>query len=168
MCALQHQLDPVLVGHLGAVDLGFEDQSFCIHQQMTLPAANLLPALVAPRFATYPGRLGRLRIDHSRAGLGVSPQPHPQALAQRRVEPLPHTVEAPNPEVVMDGLPGREVVGQKSPGTATTDDVEDSVEDLAERVHPRSPGGFWDGEMRFYTSPFGVGEVGVVCLFHAW
>jgi hypothetical protein len=68
----------------------------------------------------------------------------------------------------MYGLPGREVVGQKPPGTATTDDVEDSVKDLARRMKPRPAGGFGDREMGFYTSPFGVGEVGVVCLSHAW
>jgi hypothetical protein len=69
---------------------------------------------------------------------------------------------------VMDGLPGREVVRQQTSSAATTDDVEDSVKDLARRVNPRSSGGFGDREMRFYASPFGVGEVGMVCLSHAW
>jgi hypothetical protein len=32
-----------LVGNLGAVDLNLEHQSLRIHQQMTLPAAHLLP-----------------------------------------------------------------------------------------------------------------------------
>jgi len=68
----------------------------------------------------------------------------------------------------MDGLPGWEVVRQKPPGTATTDDVEDSVKDLTQRVKPRPAGGFRDREMGFYTSPFGVGEVGVVGLSHEW
>src|SRR3712207_8277390 len=31
--------------------------------------------------------------------------------------------------------------------------------DLAQRVNQRSPGGFGDREIGFYTSPFGVGEV---------
>jgi hypothetical protein len=59
-------------------------------------------------------------------------------------------------------------VGQQAPGTAATEHIEDSVEDLARAMDPRSAGGFGDGDMGFYTSPFGVGEVGVVCLSHAW
>jgi hypothetical protein len=31
----------------------------------------------------------------------------------------------------MDGLPRRELMWQQAPGTATTDDVEDGVKDLA-------------------------------------
>src|SRR5215213_5850907 len=57
---LQQQFDPVLIGDLGAVDLGFEHQALRIHQEMTLPAANFLPTVVSTRLTTYTGRLGRL------------------------------------------------------------------------------------------------------------
>src|SRR5215217_1979959 len=67
----------------------------------------------------------------------------------------------------MDGLPGWEVVGQKPPGAATTDDVEDSVKDLTQRVKPRPAGGFGDREMGFYASPFeSERSVGYVFLMH--
>ena len=59
-------------------------------------------------------------------------------------------------------------MGQKPPGAATTDDVEDSVEDLTRTMDPRSAKGFGDGQMGFYAGPFGVGEVALVCLSHAW
>jgi hypothetical protein len=72
-CGLQQQLDAVLVGHLSAVNLGFEYQALRIHEQVSLSAANLLAAIVAPLFATDPARLGRLRIDYPRTGLRVSP-----------------------------------------------------------------------------------------------
>ncbi len=55
---LQKQLDPVLVGHLGTVDLGFENQPFRIYEQVSLAPANLLAAVVTPCFATDPARLG--------------------------------------------------------------------------------------------------------------
>jgi hypothetical protein len=70
---LEQQFNPVLIGDLGAVDLGFQDQPFRIHQQVTLPAMDLLPTVVASRFTAYSGRLGRLRIDYPGAGLRVSP-----------------------------------------------------------------------------------------------
>ena len=59
-------------------------------------------------------------------------------------------------------------MGQKPPGTPAAGDVEDGVKNFAWRMDPRSAGSFEDREMRFYTSAFGVGEVGVVCLSHAW
>ena len=78
---LQQQLDPVLVGNLSAVNLDLEYQAFRIHEQVSLAAADLLAAIAAPLFATGSARLGRLRIDYTRAGLRVSPQPYSQALS---------------------------------------------------------------------------------------
>jgi hypothetical protein len=57
---LQQQLDPVLIGDLGAVDLDLENQAFRVHQELALPAANLLPTIVSTRLTTYAGRLSRL------------------------------------------------------------------------------------------------------------
>src|SRR5215208_2433378 len=48
---------------------------------------------------------------------------------------------------MVDGLPGWEVVRQQSPGTPTTQDVEDGVEDLAQRVHSGTPWGFGGRQM---------------------
>ena len=55
---LQQQSDPVLIGDLGTVDLGFENQPFRIYKQVSLASANLLAAVVTPCFATDPARLG--------------------------------------------------------------------------------------------------------------
>jgi hypothetical protein len=66
-----------------------------------------------------------------RAGLGISPEANPEALADGRVELLEGAVDTPEAKVVVDGLAGREVVGQKAPGAAATHDVEDGVEDLS-------------------------------------
>ena len=51
----------------------------------------------------------------------------------------------------------------KSPSTAATDYVKDSVEDLAQGVHSRASGSSGDRQMRLYVLPLGVGEVGLVC-----
>src|SRR5215204_147550 len=68
---------------------------------------------------------------------------------------------------MMDGLPGREVVGQQAPGASATHDVEDGVDDLAEGVYPGSPGSCGGREMGLYVRPLGIGEVGLVCSSHA-
>ncbi len=56
MCGLQHQLDAVLVGDLGAMNFGFEDQAFRICEQVPLAPADLLAAIVSSLFATDPAR----------------------------------------------------------------------------------------------------------------
>jgi hypothetical protein len=61
---LEQQLDPVLIGNLRAVDLGLQDQSLRIHEQVTLSAANLLPTIVSPCFSAHPGSLCRLGIHY--------------------------------------------------------------------------------------------------------
>src|SRR5215213_6910210 len=106
---LQQQLDPVLVGDLGAVNLGLQDQSLRIHEQVSLPTANLLTTVVSPRFSAHPGSLCRLGIHYSSTGLRASPQPYSQAFTQSCVESLPRAIDAPDSEVVMYGLPGRKI-----------------------------------------------------------
>ena len=44
---LQQQLDPVLIGDLGAVDLSLQYQAVRIYQKVTLTAADLLAAIVS-------------------------------------------------------------------------------------------------------------------------
>jgi hypothetical protein len=68
---------------------------------------------------------------------------------------------------VVDGLPGREVVGQQPPSAAASKDVEDGVKYLAGVVQLGTSGGFGYGQVRFEASPFGVGKVGLVCFSHA-
>src|ERR687893_2982197 len=83
------------------------------------------------------------------------------------MHPLPGAVYAPGAEVVVDGLPGREVVRQESPCTPTTHDVEDSVEDLTQGMHPRPPDTRRSRHERLDALPLGIGQVGLVCSSHA-
>ena len=52
---------------LRAVHLGLEDQALGVHQEVPLPASNLLVGVVPPLFATYSGALGRLGVGDTRA-----------------------------------------------------------------------------------------------------
>ena len=42
----QQRLDPLVIHHLGAVDLGLEHQALGVHQQVTLTALDLLASVV--------------------------------------------------------------------------------------------------------------------------
>ncbi len=76
-------------------------------------------------------------------------------------------VQAEVSKVMVDATPRREVVGKQAPGTAAPYDVEDGVNDLAQRIEPRTPSGFRSGKIGLQAGPFGIGEVGWVRLSHA-
>ena len=74
----------ILVGDLRTVDLGFENQAFGVHEQMTL---RIRAPSYPPRRNRVVLRLHRLSLrtgspHYPRTGLGVSPQASSQALAQ--------------------------------------------------------------------------------------
>ena len=73
----------------------------------------------------------------------------------------------PFPEVVVDGGPPREVVGQEPPLAAAFEDVEDGIEDLTKIVGPRSSMPFGFRQMGLDVFPFGVGKIRRVRLSHA-
>src|SRR5829696_6098357 len=103
---------------------------------MAFSTLYLLTSVVATLLSAYTGRLDRLAIHYPGAWLRVSFHAHP--LTQSSVHPFPCYVQPPLPKVVIDGAPWWEVVWQQSPSTAAPNDVEDSVEDLAQGVHPRT------------------------------
>ena len=53
---------------------------------------------------------------------------------------------------MVDGLPGREVVGKQAPGAAAADDVEDGVEDLAQGMYPGAAGSRWGSRQNHSSS----------------
>jgi hypothetical protein len=103
-----------------------------------------------------------LAIDEARTGLPVFPGRHPDVAAEEVVHPLPGTVLLPAPKIMGDDLPRGEVVGQQAPGTATTQDIQDTIQDFPFRIllgsAPRLRGGHLGGDQR----PFLVREVGRV------
>src|SRR3954471_21859582 len=109
-----------------------------------------------PPYAGGPHRLG---IHYGRAGLGVPTQPCPQGLAQRRIETLPGAVDAPGPEPMVDGPPGRKLAGQKAPGAAALEDVEDGVQDLTRRMDLGAPSLVGGGQMLLDVPEFFLGKV---------
>jgi hypothetical protein len=60
-------------------------------------------------------------------------------------------------------------MGQQAPGTATTEDIEDGIHDLALRIFLRSPTGLGSGDEMLNQRPFTIPEVSRrrVAGFHA-
>lgn len=79
---------------------------------------------------------------------------------------LPGAVDAPSSEVVVNGLPGREVPRKQAPSAATLEDIEDGVENLTGVVDLRATDGFGSRQVWLEVGPFSIGEVGRVCCSH--
>src|SRR5215204_2858271 len=124
---------------------------------MTLTPLYLLASVVAPLFAAHRGALYRLGIYHAGARLGISFGAHSQAFSEGPIDTLPGAVHAPSPEVVVDGWPPGEVVGQEPPLATALQEVEDGIEDLAKTVSPRPSISLGGGHVGLYVVPFGVG-----------
>jgi hypothetical protein len=156
-CEIQQDLDTLpVVLDLRAMDLGFEHQALRIYEQVSLSALDLLTAIVTTLLSAYPGRLDRLAIYYACAGLRISLHADPHPFAQGSVHPLPGSIHSPQTEVVVDGLPGWEVMRKQAPGTAAPYDVEDGIEDLAQAMKARSPLVFWSRQVSFDALPLSV------------
>src|ERR687889_839133 len=120
-------LQPILVGHLGAVYLGLEHQPLRVHQQVALSAFHLLGGVEAALFASHSRSLDRLGVHNACARVRVPAKVPPQPPAQLSVQALPRPIDTPPPEPVVDGLPRREVPRQQPPRAGAFQDVEDGV-----------------------------------------
>ena len=111
--------------------------------------------------------LDRLAVDDRRAGTGLAALSLSQRGVQGVVGPLPSSVATPGAEVVEDDAPGRQVVGQHSPGAAGAQNVADGVDDLPPGVGDRPSARFGRWQQGFPKLPFPVADVaGVDSSFH--
>ncbi len=98
----------------------------------------------------------RLGVHYPGAGIRVPAKATPQTLAQLGIQTLPRPVDAPSPEPVIDGLPRRELSGQKPPRAAALEHVEDGVQDCPEAVKPGTSLSCGLGKMGTDATPFFV------------
>jgi hypothetical protein len=79
---------------------------------MALSALHLLAAVVSSLLSSHAGALSRLAIDDAGAWLRISAHTDAHSLAQGGVQPFSGAIDTPSSEVMVDGFPRREVVGQ--------------------------------------------------------
>jgi hypothetical protein len=89
---MQQRLDPFVIHNLCAVELGFEDETLRVHQDVALSSLDLLSSVVAALFSAYRGALDRLAFHHARAWLRIPLQANPTAFPDGPVDPLPSAV----------------------------------------------------------------------------
>ena len=107
-------------------------------------------------------RLHRLTVDDRGAGGGGAAKRAPEALAEAGMQGLQRPVATPGAEVVIDRLPGGQIVRQLAPGAAAAHHVEDGIGDLASLPARRSAAVLDGGDQRLEQHPFLLAEIGGV------
>src|SRR5258707_5124439 len=143
------------------VHLHPQDQTLAIYQNVALATVDAFGAIVAAH-ATDPGCSHRLAVDNPGARLRVTPNTRAELLTDHVVEMLPCTVQAPAAKLVVSGLPGRKLVRQQPPGATSSHDVEDGVQDLAQRMKPRTADTPERRQERIQASELCVRQIGQV------
>src|SRR5262249_23587308 len=116
-------------------------------------------------------RLDGLAVEDGGTGRVLAVVEAADVHAEEVMDLLPEALIAPGVEVVRDGLPRGEVVGQHPPGTAGAGEVEDGVDDLLARVSavPSGPAGGLPlrGKEVLDVVPLQVGQITGVSLSRA-
>src|SRR5262249_48903660 len=157
----------VAVLDVGRMDRSGHDQAQRVDHDVPLAAVDLLVRVLAMRSALL-GGLDALAVDDPHAGALLAAGPVTDAVAKGVVDPRPGAVVAPLVKVVVAGAPGGEVMGHHPPGATAAEDVEDTVEDIAEldRARPASRLGGWEKALEAF--PLGAGQIGRIGFaFHA-
>ena len=129
----------------GVIDVGGRDQHgqqqpHAVHDDMALPAVDVLGVVPAPLLAAG-GGVDRLAVDAG-GGAGVVGLLRGADLAAKPVvDRVEGAVAPPLVEVPPDGTLGREVAGQVTPLAAGAEDVEDGVDDVPHVGLSGSPAG---------------------------
>src|SRR5450631_260780 len=158
---LQEQGYARAILNIRRVHLGTQHQAPTIDQDVALAAIDAFRAVVATNSADASCPDG-LAIDNASARLRTAPDRRAELFAQDGVQVLPGAVQTPEPEIVIGGLPGCELMWQQSPSTATPYDIEDGVQDLADRAKAGSTDALGWRQKRFQASEFGVRQIGQI------
>ncbi len=157
----QEELRSVAILHARSSHHHRDEQPQRVHQDVALAAFDLFGAVKA-RVPSSIGRFDGLRVDNRGAGLAGVAFEDPEVPAQGIVEPLPGAISSPAPKVVIDEAPRRQIIGDKPPGTAGPQDIQDRVDDLPFGIHFRSATWLGSRDQGCENLPFGIIEVGWV------
>src|SRR5215216_882382 len=112
---------------------------------MSLAPLDVLVGIVATRVGRFFDGLDTLGVHDGSRRSGVLACPLPLGCVHDFEDEGPQSLKLESSEMVVNGRPWRKVMGQKPPMTATFQDVEDSVENIAQGVGAWSSLGFWGG-----------------------
>ena len=113
---------------------------------------------------TAVGDLDRLRVKDARTGFSGASKPFTKVSLKLSVHLLEDPVLSPASKIVINGSPRREIVREHSPGTATSQDVEDRIDNLRQPILAGPTATLGDKDQRGNQLPSGLTEVtGITC-----
>ena len=111
--------------------------------------------------------LHALAVDNGPAGTGMSPLTLPYLGNQGVVNPRPGPIPSPDPEVVIDQLPRRQVVWQQTPSTTGAQHVPDAIHHLSAGIFSRTTAQPDRWDQRLQNPPLGISRIrGISCPAH--
>ena len=159
--SLQQQGHGSAILNVRRVHLRSQHEPLAIYENVALAAIDAFGAIVAT-YAADPGRPDRLTVDDASGRLRVASNTRAELLTQHLVEMLPRSIHTPEPKVVVGGLPGWELVRQQPPRAATSNDVEDGVQDLTHRMKPGAADTLGRRQERIQAGELSVRQIGQV------
>ena len=131
---------------------------------MTFSACNLLSS-VKTALQTAFRSLDGLAIYNRGTRLRLFPVSlSTHSRAQGLVHLLPQDILSPQAEIMIDGLPRRQVAGHHSPGTAALQNVENAIQNHAPAVSARPTSRRFAWQVWSNFQPLGIIQVGRVNL----
>ncbi len=126
------------VVHVGASDKDRDRRASCIEQQKAFAPLHILVGVVPTDAGRLLDSLHTLTVHGGDAQIRTVAYAPVFGAMHCSVEQMPDPTEAKATKVVEHRLPGREILGEIAPSAAATHDVEDGVENAAQRVDLRS------------------------------
>ena len=113
---------------------------------------------------TAVGDLDRLGVHDARTRFSGTSKPFTKVCPKLGVHLLKDPVFAPASKIVINGSPRREIMRKHPPGTATSQEVEDRIDNLPQPILAGPAGTLRDWDQRGNELPLGLTEVtGVTC-----
>jgi hypothetical protein len=117
-----------------------QQQAERVHQNVPFAPINILSGSGA-MLATTIRRRDALRVKNRCRRLPGAPFGLAQPLTQTIMDAFPHSLQLPQPEVVIDDSPARKLMWQQAPRAARAHDIEDCIENLASGILRRTTEG---------------------------
>src|SRR5262245_13396237 len=119
----------ILVLHVGTMHDHGEDQPQRVDSKVPFASADLFASVVAPLAANFRGPHA-LAVENRGAGRGLPTLGATHLLAEHVVNRLPHAVQPPVPEQIVNRLPIRKVARQLPPLTTGAVHIKNRIDDL--------------------------------------
>src|SRR5208283_1134406 len=154
----KHRRRAVAILHFSPVDDSAEQIALRIDEDVTLAPLDFLTGVEAPRAARLSG-FDRLAVDRPGARRRLTPNLFPQRHDQNVIDARHQAAARPSVKIALNSGIRRKILGQLPPLAAGGGDVEDRLDNGAQRrnARPAAPKGAW--QERFDQRPFFVRSV---------